>query len=120
MINRKFMQGSGLIAGLAFGFLIAAHLLYPWAPEATQWIVIWAALEGLIAFGSLSWAFRKSDAIFYSFFLGGTVFRLFTLGLIALVLHLESIPLMVPLLSLVILYFLFSLVQIPFITYGLW
>jgi len=106
-----------LLTVISFG--VARHLS-PVATTATQWVVLWAGIEGLLGFYTLSWAFRKSDNIFYSFFLGGTLFRLVSLGIITGLLYVNNVPLLIPLLSLVSLYFVFSLLQVPFITYGLW
>jgi hypothetical protein len=119
-ISRNALQGTGFIAVLSAGFFALARHFYPIAPAATQWIVVWAAMESLASFYSLSWAFRKSDKIFFSFFVGGSVFRLASLGVIAALLYVYHVPLMIPLLSLVFLYFVFSLLQVPYITHGLW
>ena len=102
------------------GFFLVARYFYPIAPAVTQWIVVWAAVESLAAFYSLSWAFHKSDAIFYSCFVGGTLIRLSSMGVVAAFLYIHNIPLLIPLLSLGFLYFFFSLLQVPYIVYGLW
>ena len=119
-ISPNQAKGAAWIAGLSVCFFVLARFWYPIAPAATQWIVVWAAIESLSAFYSLCWAFHRSDSIFYSFFVGGTLFRLASLGMIAVLLYLQHIPLLIPLMSLVFLYFFFSLLQVPFITYGLW
>ena len=113
-------KGAGCIAVLSICFFILARAFYPLAPTATQWVVVWAALESLAAFYGLSWAFHRSDKIFYAIFLGGTLVRLASLGVVAALLYVHHVPFLVPLLSLVFLYFIFSLLQVPFITYGLW
>ena len=120
MINRKQIEGFSLlfIAALA-SFALAFHL--PWmAPPATRWVVAWAGVERLIGFYLLAWAMHRSDNVFYASFVGGILFRLASLGAVAALLYMNHVPLLIPLLSLVFLSFLFSLLQVPYITYGLW
>ena len=119
-ISRNESIASAWIVALSVCFYCLARAFYPAVPAATQWIVIWAALESLAAFYSLSWAFRRSDSVFYACFFGGTLLRLASVGVIAAYLFIHQVPLLVPLLSLVLLYFFFSLLQVPFLTHGLW
>jgi hypothetical protein len=117
MISRNQIQGHSLILALSVAAFFSARHFYPALP--IQWIVVWAAMESLANFCGLSWAFGQSDTVFYSMFAGGILFRLASIGVITALLCTCHVPIMVPLLTLVFLYFSLSLVQLPFLTYGL-
>ncbi len=110
---------------LGLSSLLAASLLllgiaFLWdLPRAAAWVLVWAGVESLLAFYGVSWGLERSNQIFLSIFFGGMLLRLVSIGVVAALLTLWSIPPVIPLVSLVAGYFILSMVQIPFLDTGL-
>ena len=119
MIRRNQIQGLSVLALAAFLLFALARAFYPLIPAATQGVLVWAGLESLAAFCLLSGAMHRSNRAFYSIFAGGSLTRLLSLGVIAWRLDSHGASPVIPLLALVMAYFLFSLIQIPFFSHGL-
>ncbi len=102
-----------LLAGMAWFFTGMVH------PTAQRfWVQVMvglAAFEGVSGFLALSLAMRRSNRLFFSIFGGGILIRLILLALAAWVLHRWSSFVTLPLLSLVLVSFLASLIQLPFL-----
>ena len=79
------------------------------------WVLVWATFEALAMFALLRWALTRPVKIFYSIFAGGTLLRLASLLAVALLLNSLHIAPAAPLLALVFTYFVYSLIQIPFL-----
>jgi hypothetical protein len=119
LIPRNRLQGlSAIIAGSLLLVLVSWKAGLG-VPGATLWVLLWAGFESVIAFCSLSWSLPRSNRAFFSFFVGGSLFRLLSLGVVAWILVAVKAPPAVPLLALVCAYFLLSLVQLPFLTHEL-
>jgi hypothetical protein len=113
--TRTLLLGLSTLTGISVVLIVLAKILQPTIPEATMWVLIWAGIESLLAFRGLNWGLERSDRAFLSVFFGGTLLRLFSLGLIASFLVALQIPPAIPLISLVSAYFVLSMAQIPFI-----
>lgn len=113
-------RNQGLSALLAISIVLMGlvHGMAPGAPRAVLWVLGWACLESLGAFYSVTWALRRPDKVFYPVFFGGVFLRLLSIGIVAHLLNACRAPLAAPLLTLALGYFLLSLVQLPFYSYG--
>jgi hypothetical protein len=119
MISRKQILGLSTIFTLTCLAVIISRVLIPKVPTLTSWILVWAGLESLVNFYGINWGLKRSNRAFFSIFFGGTLLRLLSLGILTSILIGLHIPPTIPLISLVAAYFLFSIVQLPFISYGL-
>ena len=88
-------------------------------PSITLWILAWAGGESLISFYGLNWGIGRSNRAFFTLFVGGSLIRLVSLGVVAYIVTVLGVPPAAPLLSLVLAYFILSLVQLPFLTHEL-
>lgn len=94
---------------LTFGLHSAGQRIW------VQAMVGLAAFESVAGFVALSVAMRRSNKVFFSVFGGGLLMRLILLGLAAYVLQRWSSSVTLPLLALVLVYFISSLIQLPFL-----
>lgn len=78
-------------------------------------IAAWIVIEGAIAIGALKWALPKSDAAFFSIFVGDALVKLLALGGVAGWILTKHQPMVAPLLTLGFGYLAMSLLQIPFL-----
>ena len=119
MTHRNLIPGLSALAATTLLLLGISWLFQSQIPGATFWVLIWAGAEGLLAFSGLRWSLGRSNTAFFSMFAGGSLLRLVSIGVAAWILTVAHVAPTVPLLSLVLAYFLLSLVQIPFLTHGL-
>jgi hypothetical protein len=119
MISRNRILGLSTITFLTCLLVCLSRVLIPKAPSFTPWVLGWAGFESLINYYGISWGLKRSNRTFFSIFFGGTLLRLLSLGVLVAILMSLNIPPAIPLISLVVAYFLFSIIQLPFITYGL-
>lgn len=117
LLTRPTLEKQGALAILLA--MTAAVAVMSWYgnlfPAAARWLLAGAGIQSLIVFVGLAWALHRSDAIFYTIFVGDAVLRFVILGLSLLLLDYWRIPLMTPLVSLAMGYLFFSIIQIPFL-----
>jgi hypothetical protein len=78
---RNLLKGILAMAGLS---ALAAGVVHALAlPRPAVWAVWLAAAVSLSGFGALSWAFKKSNVVFFSVFGGGYLLRLVLFGVFA-------------------------------------
>jgi hypothetical protein len=120
MIHRRInLLGLSSVAATSLLLLVLSRLLPLKHSQIVFWILVWAGIESVISFTGVSWSLKHSNRVFYSWFFGGSLVRLMSLGGAAWVVTALRIPPAVPLLSLTAAYFLLTLVQLPFISHGL-
>lgn len=95
-------------AFLGFSFLIKG------LPRVVPGIILWAGLQSMAAFYGLLRALPRSNEAFFSVFVGDALLRLVSLGAITLLLYHWRVPFTVPLVTLAMVYFVLSIVQIPY------
>ena len=78
-------------------------------------IVLLIGLEGAAATWAFKWALLKSDAAFFSIFVGDALLRLTGLGLVTWWLAYRHLPFVAPLLTVGFGFLAMSLIQIPFL-----
>lgn len=119
MIQKNQILGLSALAFTSLLLISLAALFRSAIPGPTLWVLVWAGSESLLAFFGLSWSLSRSNRVFFSMFAGGTLLRLVSIGVAAYVLSVLKAPPTIPLLSLVLAYFLLSIVQMPFLKYEL-
>lgn len=114
MIRRIQIQGFSALLLMTTALLLLTYFVHHADHLWIQGMILLAGLECLVGFLMISWAIRGSDRLFYSVYVGGVLARLILLGAAAYVLERFAVPLAAPLLTLVLTYFLASLLQVPF------
>jgi hypothetical protein len=119
MIHRKQILGLSALT-LTTLLLIGCSWLLPFDhSKVLFWVLFWAGLESVLAYSGLNWSLSKSNKVFFSFFAGGSLLRLLSIGVTSWALTVSHVSPTVPLLALVLSYFLLSLIQLPFLSHGL-
>ena len=119
MIHRNQIQGFSALVACTLLLLFLARLTHLASSPIVLWVLVWAGMESLMSFYGISWGLERSNRVFFSIFGGGFIVRLVSLGVLAYTSIQLSISPTLPLLSLAAAYFILSIVQLPFIVYGL-
>ncbi len=77
-------------------------------------IIIGVGLEGMAAYWALTWALSKSNALFFSVFVGDAFLKLMALGGLTAWLLARHLPYTQPLVALAVSFVVVSLIQVPF------
>jgi hypothetical protein len=120
MKHRHQILGLSAILSSTILLVFITRAVAPKFSFLTQWILVWAAFESTLNFYGLNWGLGRSNRAFFSVFAGGSLVRLISLGVLTYILVALRISPAVPLLSLVAAYFILSIVQLPFISNGLY
>jgi len=108
-------QAKGLSAlALATIAFLGLSFLIKGLPRAVPGIILWAGLQSMAAFYGLLRALPRSNEAFFSVFIGDALVRLLSLGVITLLLCQWREPFTIPLLTLALVYFVLSILQIPY------
>ena len=119
MERRNLILGLSALTVSSLALIVVSFLIRSLSSAAVLWVLVWAGVESLLGFYSLSWGLKKSNKLFFSVFAGGSLLRLVSIGFVAGLMCWLRVSPTLPLLSLVFAYFFLSLVQLPFFNYGL-